>query len=94
MNLSDKLRSIADTLDTLEVKGLNDSNCIKIWRSQDCPKEIMSCFENHDDIDQIAFVPNSLKDCYFRFLTQPHFGCCEVTEHDIGIGIIVVGYHA
>lgn len=92
MKLSDQLRVGAALLDKWE--ELNQSKYIKIWKREHCPKEIMDCFENHDDIDQIAFIPNELRDEYFPFLEQPAFGCCDVERHETVNGIIVVGYHA
>jgi len=92
MKVSDWLRKSAALLDKWE--RVNRSKFVKVWKVKDCPKEIMDCFENHDDIDYIAFVPESLRDDYLRFLEQPHFGCCNVEEHDVVGGKVVVGYHS
>lgn len=81
-------------INVFELFSRYEPNHIIIWHPESCPKEVLATFTNHDDMDAIAFVPDSLCDRYFPFLEHPHFGCCDVEEHKVPGGKIVVGYHS
>jgi len=91
--LVDILRSTAEALEQHELK-LEDKS-IRVWQPQDVPEWIKPHIKSWDDIDWIAFVPDSIRDTYIPWMEEgTEFGCCSVREYEVGCGYVAVGHHA
>jgi hypothetical protein len=71
---------------------------IVVWAWEDTPEEIRGAFDDHDDMDWVAFVPPQYFDRDIGWMREgSSFGCCSVRDyphpHEPGY-VIRVGYHA
>jgi hypothetical protein len=65
---------------------------IEIYSRENCPEQYLY-LGNPDDLDWIAFVPNSMKNEYMPFLEENRFGNF-VTIVSIETGDVYFSYHA
>lgn len=74
-----------------------NEKAITIWYNDftNVPREIMDVIKNQDDIDNIAFVPDSVDgENIPPYLDSDLFGCCSINIYQHPQGQVYVGYHA
>lgn len=66
-----------------------------VWRYYDAPKQYQDMSPHGGDEDWIMFIPECLKDMYISW-AEPgsSFGCCDVSEHEVSGGKILIGAHS
>lgn len=87
--LADMLRASADL-----IEGANISNgAILVWKAdQDVVPAAIWNIVDHDDIDWVAFVPDSFKDLWISWLNSDAFGA-SIYSKDIAGGTVFEGHH-
>ena len=67
---------------------------ILVWSWRNTPEEFRRYIKDQDDIDWVAFIPNSYKNNYIDWLDSESFGCCGRKKIKIQGGQIYIGYHS
>lgn len=72
------------------------AKAIIVWRFYDAPQEFRDLSGHGGDEDWLALIPKELKDEWIPWMESgSSFGCCDVSEHDLGErGIIRIGAHS
>jgi hypothetical protein len=92
MKLEKLLRKAADLIDQ---GGLPVMFAIQVWpgKKEYVPESIWDSFEDHDDINWIAFVLDIYRYDYISWIQSTSFGSCDVEKIDFPGGVIYIGYH-
>lgn len=72
------------------------TDAVTVWKFYSAPQPLQDLSNHGGDEDHLAFVPHALKDEWFSWLEEPHFGCFEVSIHVLPFdwGIIHIGAHS
>jgi len=97
-SLPEILRDAAELMEKWEEVLAEERRPIMIWPFDDAPSSLRALSENGGDEDWVAFVPQWLwekKGGWIPFLEPgTSFGVCNVEEHPVPGGVVLIGCHA
>lgn len=68
---------------------------IMVWRFHEAPQEFQDLSGHGGDEDWLAFVPSQYGDEYLPWAESgTRFGVCDVSQHEVNGGRVLIGAHA
>lgn len=68
---------------------------ILVWRFYDAPKAYQALSTHGGDEDWVGFIPDEFgEENPYWMEAGTAFGCCDVEEHKVDGGRVVIGAHA
>lgn len=68
---------------------------ILVWRFEDAPMKYKILSNHGGDEDWVAFIPKESKGYGIPWAESgSRFGVCDVSEHEVENGIVLIGAHA